>query len=102
MEYLEKLKDPRWQKKRLEVFNLYHFRCMHCGNTEKELHIHHRKYKRGREPWEYEGDEFFVLCADCHEALHEAMEWFSLVFVTSTQEQKKEIRTSILKIIGLL
>jgi len=100
MDYLEKLKDPRWQKKRLEIFNLYDFKCMACGTTEKELHIHHRKYKRGREPWEYKNNEFFVLCIDCHDELHRALTWFGVVFVLATPKQKEEIQLSCQKILG--
>lgn len=101
MDYLEKLKDPRWQKKRLEIFDLYDFKCMACGTTEKELHIHHRRYKRGKEPWEYNNNEFFVLCIDCHDGLHKAMEWFGAFYVLSNAEQKKEVQQFCKKILGL-
>jgi hypothetical protein len=68
--YLYKLKDPRWQKKRLEILNIHNFTCEECGSTEKELHVHHRFYIKGREPWEYDNDVFQVLCNSCHEKEH--------------------------------
>ncbi len=67
MEYSEKLKDPRWQKKRLEVFQRDNFTCRCCGSTTKTLHCHHLNYVYGREPWEYEISELTTLCCDCHE-----------------------------------
>lgn len=69
--YSEKLKDPRWQKKRLEIFNLRGFKCEKCGCEENELHIHHRFYISGREAWEYDNDVFQVLCSDCHKKEHD-------------------------------
>ena len=32
MGYSEKLKDPRWQKKRLEILERDNFRCQYCGD----------------------------------------------------------------------
>lgn len=68
--YAEKLKSPKWQKKRLEILNLRGFKCELCNNEEKELHVHHRFYLKGRQPWQYDNDIFQVLCSDCHEKQH--------------------------------
>lgn len=65
--YSAKLRDPRWQKKRLEVLSEAKFTCQDCGATDKELHIHHAYYIRGKEPWQYPGTLLTVLCKDCHE-----------------------------------
>lgn len=82
--YPEKLKDPRWQKKRLEIFNRDAFKCVWCGNTEKTLHVHHFCYEKGKEPWEAFDDELATLCEDCHMLKHiklsaELQEIFDLV-----------------------
>lgn len=69
--YSEKLKNPKWQKKRLEVLNLRGFKCELCSCETKELHVHHRFYLKGREVWEYDNDVFQVLCCDCHTKEHE-------------------------------
>jgi len=53
MTYSEKLKDPRWQRKRLEVMQRDDFTCRNCGAKDKTLHIHHVRYLKGFEPWEY-------------------------------------------------
>lgn len=69
MKYAEKLKDPRWQKKRLEVFNRDGFKCCHCYADDKTLHVHHLIYLPGKEPWDYDMDCFLTLCYECHEYL---------------------------------
>lgn len=68
--YREKLLDPRWQKKRLEALEASGWMCERCCDTENTLHVHHRQYFKGREPWEYESGQLAVLCADCHEETH--------------------------------
>lgn len=64
--YAEKLQDPRWQKKRLEVMKMAAFKCADCGADDKPLHVHHRAYARGKEPWDYDDDNFVCVCRDCH------------------------------------
>lgn len=67
--YDEKLLDPRWQKKRLAVFNRDNFTCQNkkCGNAERTLHVHHLAYLGNLEPWEYPDDMLLTLCDTCHE-----------------------------------
>jgi hypothetical protein len=66
--YFEKLKDPRWQKLRLQVFERDLWTCQSCYNTENTLHCHHRYYEKDKEPWEYPLTAFETLCASCHES----------------------------------
>lgn len=66
MTYAEKLKDPRWQKKRLEVMQRDGFKCRDCESTEKTLHVHHCGY-RGKNPWETSNDLLVTVCHECHE-----------------------------------
>lgn len=68
--YLEKLKDPRWQRKRLESLDLADWTCECCGDKSSTLHVHHKQYLKGREPWEYENDQLEVLCETCHSEEH--------------------------------
>ncbi|REK40916.1 MAG: HNH endonuclease [Actinobacteria bacterium] len=65
--YREKLIDPRWQKKRLEVLELYGWACAWCGSESKGLHVHHSLYMRGRDPWDYPPDQLVALCFECHD-----------------------------------
>lgn len=66
-EYFEKLKDPRWQKKRLEILKREDFTCEVCKSKERTLHVHHKIYVYGRDPWDYVDTNFSVLCDTCHE-----------------------------------
>lgn len=65
--YAEMLKDPRWQKKRLEIMQRDGFTCQHCGAQDRELQVHHLIYNKGCKPWEYGNDELITLCVKCHE-----------------------------------
>lgn len=64
--YIEKLKDPRWQKKRLEILNRDEWMCSGCGATDKTLHVHHAYYASGRDPWDYPSPTLAAFCEDCH------------------------------------
>ena len=64
--YSDKLKDPRWQRKRLEILERDQFKCRHCRSAEKTLHVHHRIYRKGKMPWDYEDQVFVSLCEECH------------------------------------
>ena len=65
--YYEKLLDPRWQKKRLEILNREDFTCEACGSTENTLHVHHGYYERNLDPWDYESSTLSCLCDLCHD-----------------------------------
>lgn len=77
--YQQKLLDPRWQRKRLEAMEKVKFTCQMCGDTESTLHVHHKQYIKGREPWEYEVAQLCVLCKDCHASSHDGEDRLSVV-----------------------
>lgn len=64
--YAELLKDPRWQKKRLEIMQRDNFTCQHCLSTDKPLQVHHLVYEKGKKPWAYKNEELITLCEECH------------------------------------
>ena len=66
--YIQKLKHPKWQECRLETFKRSGFRCSNCGSGDKQLHIHHGYYAKGKEPWEADPAHLHVYCSDCHRA----------------------------------
>lgn len=68
MDYLEKLKDPRWQKKRLEIFERDKWTCKICGNKDKPLHVHHIFYFKNLEPWEINDGFLLTACESCHQS----------------------------------
>lgn len=65
--YREKLRDPRWQKVRLEILNRDGWACTNCGNEKEELQVHHEEY-RG-EPWQARKEKLKTLCKSCHERI---------------------------------
>lgn len=65
--YGERLKDPRWQKLRLKVFERDNWTCQICLCNSKTLNVHHRYYENGKEPWDYPLEALVTLCEDCHE-----------------------------------
>lgn len=70
--YSEKLKDPRWQKKRLEILERDGWRCRACGNDKETLVVHHIQYQKGKEPWDYSEDDLETLCELCHSTFHDS------------------------------
>ena len=72
MTYSEKLRDPRWQKKRLKVMERDKFTCQMCGSTKKTLNIHHLRYHG--EPWNTPLKYLKTICEDCHSGLHKNQE----------------------------
>jgi 5-methylcytosine-specific restriction endonuclease McrA len=70
MAYADLLKDPRWQKKRLEIMERAGWKCELCGNRTLTLHVHHTRYDRRRKPWQYENRELLCICEVCHGKLH--------------------------------
>ena len=84
MNYSEKLKDPRWQKLRLHIFERDEWKCRECGDEKSTLCIHHRLYRDGCEPWEYEDKDLVTLCENCHEVerdAHPEIEQFIITFL---------------------
>ena len=69
MKYYDKLKNPKWQKKRLEVLDSSEWKCAACHNHEAMLHVHHIKYTEN--PWDAPSTDLQCLCADCHKGLGE-------------------------------
>jgi len=73
MTYSDKLKSPRWQRKRLEIMQRDNFKCCICDNVEKELNVHHLYYIKDTDPWDYDDECYVTLCVDCHNHVHTVM-----------------------------
>jgi hypothetical protein len=65
MEYSEILKDPKWQKKRLQILERDKWKCCFCGDSESTLHVHHIVY--AGKPWDQRDATYLTLCEKCHE-----------------------------------
>src|ERR1017187_10379558 len=64
--YSEKLRDPRWQRRRLEIFQRDNWTCQLCCRTDLELHFHHL-YRTADNPWEEPDLHLLTVCSLCHE-----------------------------------
>lgn len=65
-EYSDQFKDPRWQRKRLEIFERDGWSCQSCGDAESTLNVHHMRYLGNLDPWDYPNDLLITLCEECH------------------------------------
>lgn len=70
-EYSNKLKNPRWQRFRLEVMQRDDFKCCWCGSGDRFLNVHHTKYFKNTDPWDYPLDLMQTLCEGCHGIAHQ-------------------------------
>jgi hypothetical protein len=67
--YWDLLRDPRWQRMRLEIMQRDNFTCQRCNRNDLTLNVHHSYYVTGRAPWEYEPESLRTLCEECHETI---------------------------------
>jgi len=73
MDYKDKLKDERWISFSNSMKAMFGYRCCGCGNSEN-LQTHHKRYRKGLEPWEYCPSDMTVLCSKCHSTFHKNKE----------------------------
>ena len=90
--YAEKLKDPRWQKKRLEIFQRDKFRCMECFSDEKSLQVHHIAYK-GKEPWDTPNKLLITYCYECHQKEEDKLKALGEKFIKIMRSDSEDSRT---------
>lgn len=69
MKYNKKLKNPKWQKKRLKIMERDKFACVHCRDEETTLNVHHKKYTG--EPWDAPDEDLETVCEDCHSIIED-------------------------------
>jgi hypothetical protein len=67
----EKYKDPRWQKRRLEIFERDNWQCLWCGATHKQLAVHHLAYTVD-DPWDAGDNHLLTVCQECHDNDHKS------------------------------
>lgn len=44
--------------------------CIRCKSNTRFLNVHHKKYIKGHEPWEYDNSDLETLCETCHAIEH--------------------------------
>lgn len=75
IQYHNKLKDPKWQKKRLEIFNRDSFTCTLCGDKESTLAVHHKEYAKSGNPWDVDNSKLITVCEQCHQEIETALQY---------------------------
>lgn len=88
MTYKEKLLDPRWQKKRLEIFNRDNWECKQCGRTDNTLHVHHLSYENKKNPWDVSNKNLKTLCFICHHIITDLNENGMVVYEVENRLEK--------------
>lgn len=94
MTYKEKLKNPKWQKKRLEILQRDEFKCCYCNDTETELQIHHLKYTK--EPWKAPGDDLITLCKHCHSLIYQYKS-LNVIFIEKNYYDSHDLVSLVVK-----
>ena len=84
--YAEKLKDPRWQKKRLEVFERDNFTCQICNSKDETLNVHHKKYSKSGNPWDIYSKFLITYCEDCHKIVEDSKIEINKIFEDESEE----------------
>lgn len=62
--YSEKLRSPKWQKRRLEIMSRDQFTCKYCKDIHTSLNVHHHKYNGA--PWQAKDDDLETVCEHYH------------------------------------
>lgn len=69
--YGDKMKDPRWQRKRCSILLRDDFKCVVTGRADLTLNVHHRIYVG--EPWDCPDEMLETICEPVHEVITEAL-----------------------------
>ena len=71
--YEDKLKDQRWEDKRIHILKRDGNHCKLCGSYEN-LHVHHILYEEDTDPWDYDENYLITVCEFCHNRIHSQMQ----------------------------
>ncbi|HEX6427984.1 MAG TPA: HNH endonuclease signature motif containing protein [Niastella sp.] len=90
--YKEKLLDPRWQRRRLDILNRADFKCEieGCWCSDETLHVHHLDYISGNEPWEYPDEYLMAVCASCHEMISQERPGYEKIIISNYRLKLKD------------
>lgn len=74
IKFEEQYKHPKWQEVRARIFKRDKFKCRLCEIDGRQLHLHHRYYKRATMVWDYPDECFITVCQQCHNYLHDVQD----------------------------
>lgn len=96
--YVNLLKSPKWQQKRLKIMQRDNWTCRSCGDDINELHVHHYQYTT-HNPWDELDTNLVTLCNTCHKAIHYinscpdiGIETFIPLMKLLDEEEQKDIK----------
>lgn len=89
--WFERLRDPRWQKKRLEIMERDGWVCRDCKCGTDTLNVHHCYYERSIAPWDYPDESLLTLCESCHERRHDQKSQLDRVLAGLSAQQIEAI-----------
>lgn len=70
IDYKEQQKDQRWAARSREIMERDNFTCQLCGKKHVKLNVHHIKYNRNLNYWEYPDELLLTVCEVCHAKIH--------------------------------
>jgi len=94
--YSDKLRDPRWQRVRLEIMQRDAFTCQLCERTDRTLNVHHHYYENGRDPWDYPANSLTTMCEDCHTVESKARDIYEIKLIETLRRVLHHLGLSIL------
>ena len=99
-QYAKKLKDPRWDTKRREILTRDKCNCAACGAEDEPMHVHHREYSEGGDPWDVPNDWLITLCEGCHAREHSGeLDWMDELFDRELLSKGNYARVEVLGMI---
>jgi hypothetical protein len=55
-----------WKQRISQVLSRDDYECQICGSDSADLIVHHKYFKKDKEPWvDYSDEELITLCTEC-------------------------------------
>nr|DAY73205.1 MAG TPA: NinG recombination protein [Caudoviricetes sp.] len=70
IDYKEQMNDPRWVERSREIMKRDDFTCQLCGKSHTKLNVHHIRYIKGKDYWDYPDELLMTVCENCHQKIH--------------------------------
>lgn len=64
------------------------FECVSCRCKDKHLNVHHKTYRKGADPWDYDDENFITYCIDCHGVIHEEKD-FLMTYIDTAEKMRR-------------
>lgn len=93
--YAELLKSEEWKNKRQIIMKRDNFTCV-CG-SKRHLQVHHKRYIKGKMPWDIDNKYLITLCRSCHEKEHNIRPISSFVQKNKPKKSKNNKRKKLLR-----